>query len=794
MVTKTKDAPDPTGTSIPEAATSSQPQNNYSILAAALQYAERGFYVLPVNGKVAFTTHGKDDATTDPVQIKAWWKKNPKANVAINLEKSSLFALDVDNNESWGKMLADHGGKANLGPVQSTPSGGKHLIFLWPEGLTIPAKVNAFETMGYPGLDLRSKSYIVLAPSQIEGKAYTWLPDHGPDSQIYPPPAWLVDLIRDLNHPAAGQINNPPDWNHFTPTDKTAWAQNLLDRLALSRCNNYSDWINVGMALSDLGEAGLVLWDSWSRKSPDKYKGFDDCSNRWKNIKPREGITLGSLYYWANQDSPTPSRVIVSREQEMSPFEFPEEGESEENTSRLPFVSYIPELPKIARLTPKEEEKALQAGRWIDEYVKFAEQASPMTPSLFHQSFALGILSTAIARRVYTNTSRGKIYPNLYMLLIAPSTLYAKTTGLEVATDLLSMAGLDHFTLPTGVTPQSLITELSHRIPPTFNDWDKDGKDDWQKERSLAAQRSWWMDEAASILDLFKQKNTADLLALILKLFNCPNKISAITIGRGRETVRFAYLTICGPTTPAAMRSHLKTPEFWGDGLFARFLFATPNSPPVCVFFPENVVIPPELAKHINTLAFQRLATPKDSSLGNIEPPPTLEAAYLPEVYKKWKTYWEALFSLSAKKVVPEKLHACYGRFATTALKIAQLLAVSDWAQSAEGNPLIIRQEHWNRAQIMTEEYRASLHRLVEDASQPIADEDQEIREKVIAHANTSRNSKREIRQDLHMQAGIQRDRLDKIISQILSDGLLELKTIKKTSGPGTERLYIKNP
>jgi aspartate/glutamate racemase len=34
----------------------------------------------------------------------------------------------------------------------------------------------------------------------------------------------------------------------------------------------------------------------------------------------------------------------------------------------------------------------------------------------------------------------------------------------------------------------------------------------------------------------------------------------------------------------------------------------------------------------------------------------------------------------------------------------------------------------------------------------------------------------------------------DKIISQILSDGLLELKTIKKTSGPGTERLYIKNP
>ena len=381
------------------------------------------------------------------------------------------------------------------------------------------------------------------------------------------------------------------------------------------------------------------------------------------------------------------------------------------------------------------------------------------------------------------------------MLLIAPSTLYAKTTGLEVALDLLEMAGLNHLTLPHGVTPQSLITELSNRTPPTFSEWDQDGKDDWQKERAFAAQRAWWMDEAASLLDLFKQKHTGDLLTLILKLYNCPKKLTASTIGRGRETVRFAYLTICGPTTPAAMRSHLKTPELWADGLFARFLFVTPDTAPVRVFYPETVETPPELAKHINTLAFQRLETPKDPALVNIQAPPAWRVGIPPEVRQKWDNYHKAIFALLTKKAVPEKLYACYGRFPTTVIKIALLLAVSDWAQSTEGNPLIIRPAHWDRSQMMTEGYRASLSRLVEDASQPVDDEDQEIAEKIISRVKSSTGlTRRELTQYLHVRAGLQRTRFDTIVSQLLTDNALEERSVKNKSGPPAMRLFYKNP
>ena len=277
------------------------------------------------------------------------------------------------------------------------------------------------------------------------------------------------------------------------------------------------------------------------------------------------------------------------------------------NESVLPLTAYMPELPKTVHMSEAESERALGVGRWLDEYIAFADRASPMTPALFHQSYGLAMLATAIARRVFVRAGDDVIYPNLYMLLVAPSTLYAKTTGLNVGLKMLEMAGLNNFLLPTGVTPQSLITELTNRVPQTFNEWSKDDKDDWQKERLFSAQRAWWMDEAASLLDLFKQKNTADLLGLILKLYGSPSRLTASTVGRGRETVRYPYLSICGPTTPAAMRAHLKNAELWGDGLFARFLFVTPDTAPVDAFYQQTIETPPHLAHHLNKIAFIRL-------------------------------------------------------------------------------------------------------------------------------------------------------------------------------------------
>ena len=392
----------------------------------------------------------------------------------------------------------------------------------------------------------------------------------------------------------------------------------------------------------------------------------------------------------------------------------------------------MPDLPQIARLSDLEIKLGRKAGKFIDEYMAFAMKDSPMSPPLFHQTYGLAILSTAVARRVYVRIGTKEIYPNLYAILSAPSTLYTKTTSLKTGINVLEAAGLSHLLLPDGVTPQSLITELSNRPQDNFQTWTQEDKDDWQNERLFAAQRAWWMDEIASLLSWFQQKHLADLKNLLLKLYECERKIKVSTQIRGRETVRNIYLTICGPTTPAAMRSHLKNAEYWHDGLFARFLLVTPDTAPVRVFFPDPFPIPSTLIKYLNKLAFERLEMPKENAPGAISAPPAVEAKLMPEVKKLWDNYHAAMFEIIKQKKVSEKLSASYGRFPEKAIKIAMLLAVSDWAQMAKGNPLIIQPFHWFRAQEIAEGYRASLHRMIEEASLPVESEDDELVEKII--------------------------------------------------------------
>jgi hypothetical protein len=421
----------------------------------------------------------------------------------------------------------------------------------------------------------------------------------------------------------------------------------------------------------------------------------------------------------------------------------------------------------------------------------FGMKDAPMSPPLFHQTYALAILSTAIARRVYVNVGTSAIFPNLYMLLTAPSTLYTKTTGFRSALKVLDAAGLSHLLLPDGVTPQSLITEMSDRPQDNFKDWGQDTKEEWQQERLFAGQRAWWIDEAARLLSQFQQKHLADLLPIILRLYECEPKIKVSTQMRGRETVRNAYLTICGPTTPAALRPHLKTPDYWTNGLFARFLLITPDTAPVRVFYPDPFPIPTNLSKHINQLTFDRLESPKENVLGPVSAPPATEAKVPKEVRQYWDNYHAAMFELINKKAVPEKLSAWYGRLHEKAIKIAMLLAASDWAKAAKGNPLIIQPGHWARAQEITEGYRASLHRIVEESGQPIESEDDEMAEKLLTRVKSgTRNSRRELAQDLNMRTGIQRERFETMIAQLIKDGDLVEYDVQGKRGPSAKRLY----
>lgn len=182
------------------------------MLAAALQLAGRNLFVFPCleRGKSPATQRGLLNATTDQFIIRQWWAHNERFNIGVACGPGSkIFAVDVDvdthGEAALAKLEAEHGA---LPPsVEAvTGSGGRHVLFQYPEDLEIP---NSAGKLGH-GLDIRGRGGFVIVPPSVHpnGRAYCWSVDSA--DRFAPAPRWLLDLIAsDTDHKPAVA---PEEW------------------------------------------------------------------------------------------------------------------------------------------------------------------------------------------------------------------------------------------------------------------------------------------------------------------------------------------------------------------------------------------------------------------------------------------------------------------------------------------------------------------------------------------------------------------------------------------------------
>jgi hypothetical protein len=96
----------------------------------------------------------------------------------------------------------------------------------------------------------------------------------------------------------------PQDAGHLSDLEL---ALSALAGLSPTRAEGYRDWLTVGMALHSVSEDLLPTWDAWSRKCPAKYKE-GECAAKWKSFKRSGGLTIASLFRWAQADGWTRPR------------------------------------------------------------------------------------------------------------------------------------------------------------------------------------------------------------------------------------------------------------------------------------------------------------------------------------------------------------------------------------------------------------------------------------------------------------------------------------------------------
>lgn len=276
------------------------PVTKEQLIAAALDYAARGWPVFPCSPKTKQPLLGNDrdakgekikgtgglkKASTDEAQIRAWWARWPDALIGVRTGFGRAFVIDFDprkdeaSGEEWtlerlkGELEAQMGCALPDSLVSRTQSGGVHVWLLWPDDGGPP--------IGNRGnlplhVDVRGDGGYVIAPPSVmaSGNRYAWLRER----PIAEAPAALIEILRTPGKannakkdakPSAERPATEAQGRRYAPTDdpreqvQRKWAVTAmaaqLDDLTRAREGNRGESLNrTAFTLGQLVGAGVL--------------------------------------------------------------------------------------------------------------------------------------------------------------------------------------------------------------------------------------------------------------------------------------------------------------------------------------------------------------------------------------------------------------------------------------------------------------------------------------------------------------------------------------------------------
>jgi hypothetical protein len=366
------------------------------------------------------------------------------------------------------------------------------------------------------------------------------------------------------------------------------------------------------------------------------------------------------------------------------------------------FVTDYSNIPALPIRSLISDSIGVGAGEWLDQYLVYAMAITPMTPRYFHESAGLWLASIAISRRLVLRMPYGDIYPNLYIVWDALSTLYKKSTAMDIPYQIASKS-FPFLLAQNDSTPEALLSDMAGKEPSTYVNMTTDEKAAWEKERDYSAQRGMLLDELSGLLAAMGRDYNAGLLETFLRLYDCTPSFTRSTRNQGRIHIRNSYLSILGASTPVALSPYLKSEKLWNNGFWPRFAILTVEDRPAWVEA-KYVDIPASLSQHLQNL-FSNLPPSKWPDF-----PQPLSVGLGRGVMDVWNVYNKVMSYDLLTPDLDSKLYAAYGRFPTHVLKVATILAALDWEH---GGAPIIELPHLSRAIQIIESWRESVHRAI---------------------------------------------------------------------------------
>ena len=421
-------------------------------LATAKFYASLGWAIFPVvygdkHPYTPFVPNGIKNATTDISTIEMWFGGEKMFNIGVACgESSNLVVVDIDvgldkhgNPKGGDAFFETYEYEFGDTPKAITGSGGTHIFYQYNALIKNKAPI-------HKGVDIQSDgSYVVLDPSKhTSGNFYRWQDDYDPfETALAQAPQWLVDLCVNAAPVVSSAFNfDAAQADAVLPFDV---VQDVRGALSYVNCDDYHEWVKVGMALKETGagQQAFAIWDEWSKRS-HKYDSAG-MLKKWESFK-RSDVTLNSVFAIAGAKGYVALTIPVSIESVNVATQ-----ESEE----------LPHVPEHLMTIPNVLGDAVA---WINH------NARKPQPLLAVQA-ALAYGATVCGRRYVT---AGGIVPSLYMLNIAESGA-GKEDSRRAVERLLDASGLEHLIGNSGYSSSAGVLSALIEKPSHFTAIDEFG-------------------------------------------------------------------------------------------------------------------------------------------------------------------------------------------------------------------------------------------------------------------------------------------------------------------------------
>lgn len=240
-------------------------------------------------------------------------------------------------------------------------------------------------------------------------------------------------------------------------------VESALSFISPDVCN--SDWVLCGFALKDeFGDAGFEIWNSWSAKG-EKYKPRE-IRTRWNSFGRRDGITIGSLFYLAQQEGWLPSLVtsepipdfVINGRMTGTPSKHIARQVPWAKKTVTAEIAAMADLPKTTDLIHFPQ-NLLKVPGLPGQFAAFINRTSLMPQPILAVGAAISAAGALMGRKVRSDTN---LRTNFYIIGLAPSGS-GKDHARTIIKRLFHDTGIGNLELGVPASSAGLISGLRDR-------------------------------------------------------------------------------------------------------------------------------------------------------------------------------------------------------------------------------------------------------------------------------------------------------------------------------------------